>query len=230
VVAEKKVQLREKMLERIERSEDLESLIQSMPEGKNTKFLSQAHNLWYRFKNYDNHPPFVLRQNGEAVAFVFATYSDRSRYINLYEIVTAQGQEGKGYASEIWRLVMEHAHNSGMRRLKISCTPDSVTWHNRNGLIFWAVDPSGSLRSDQALFPSVDQQREYRSYVIENIKIGLPRDPKIINQFKRESLESHGFGAKKTARIQEAIQSVGDSWVRHDFMNECKSATLEKFI
>ena len=211
-------------------SKEMETHIANMPDGKNTKFLKSAHNLWYRFQNYDKNPPFVLRENGEAVAFVFATYSNRSKYINLYEIVTAQGHEGKGYASKIWQEVMQHAHDSGMERLKISCTPDSVTWHNRNGLVFFAVDPTGSLRSDQRLFATPEQQREYREYVIERISIGLPKDPKIIEQFQRESLESHGFGAKKTERVKNAIKAVGSSWVRQDFMNEVKSATLEKFI
>jgi hypothetical protein len=218
------------MLGNIKNAEELETIIKNAPEGKNTKFLSAAHSLWFRFKNYDKHPPFVLYKGGAPVAFVFATYSDRSKYINLYEIVTMQGQEGKGYAREIWEGVMQHAYNSGMKRLKISCTPDSVTWHNRNGLIFWAVDPSGSLRSDQPLFPTVSQQREYREYAINRPLMALPKDPKTIQRLKEESLESHGFGPKKTEKVKEAIKAVGDSWLRTDFMIEVQQATLEKFM
>ena len=211
--------------------EHMELILSGQPAGKNTRFLNAAHSLWFRFGNYDKHPPFYIEdEDGFEVAFVFATYSNRSGYINLYEIVTVEGAEGNGYASEIWRLVMENAYNFGMRRLKISCTPDSVTWHNRNGLIFWAVDPSGSLRSDQPLFPTVEQQREYRQYAIERPLMALPKDPKIIQRLKEESLESHGFGPKKTQKVKDAIKAVGDSWVRVDFMVEMQQATLEKFM
>lgn len=216
------------MIERIENSNELEDIIKSAPEGKNTKFLSASHSLWYRFKNYDKHPPFVLKHNDEPVAFVFATYSQRSKYINLYEIVTMQGQEGKGYASQIWNLVMEHAYLSNMRRLKISCTPDSITWHNRNGLVFWAVDPSGSLRSDQPLFPSSSQQVQYRDSIKNTPHFALPTDPKILEKLASESLESHKFGAKKTKRILQAIQDVGDSWMRDALLID--QATLEEFF
>ena len=132
--------------------EQVETLIEKQPEGTNTKFLKAAHNLWFRFKNYEKHSPFILEENNEVVALVFITFSARSKYANLYEIVTLEGQEGKGYASKIYWQVMEEACLQGMQRLKMSCTPTSVTWHKKNGTICWAVDPSGSLRVDQLIF------------------------------------------------------------------------------
>lgn len=218
------------MLKRIKEINEIENIIKSCPEGRNTKFLSSSHSLWYRFKNYDRHPPFVLYNNDLPVGLVYATYSQRTKYINLYEIVTVQGQEGKGYASKIWELVMEDAYNSGMRRLKLSCTPDSVTWHNRNGLIFWAVDPTGSLRSDQPLFPTRKQQVEYRDSILSNPTSALPTDPKVLQKLKEESLESHGFGVKKTQKVIEAINSVGDSWLRNAFIQSCQESSLSRFM
>jgi hypothetical protein len=207
----------------------MEHILSGQPEGKNTRFLNAAHSLWYRFKNYDKQPPFMLEDNGDPVAFVFATYSERSRYINLYEIVTIEGAEGKGYASEIWKSVMEDAYTNGMRRLKISCTPSSVTWHKRNGLVFWAVDPSGSLRSDQPLYPTRDEQLEFRDKALKEPRLAFPSNPKVVDQLLAEGLEDHGFGAKKTAKVQEAIDSVGEYWLRPALMESFKEtkATLE---
>jgi hypothetical protein len=80
----------------------VENLIELQPEGTNTRFLNSAHSLWYRFKNYDSNPPLVMFDDEEPVALIFATQSKRSRYVNLYEIVTLEGKEGNGYASRVW--------------------------------------------------------------------------------------------------------------------------------
>ena len=191
----------------------VENLIELQPEGTNTRFLNSAHSLWYRFKNYDSNPPLVMFDDDEPVALIFATQSKRSRYVNLYEIVTLEGKEGNGYASRIWSQYMQGAFDNGMERLKLSCTPSSVTWHSRNGLVFWAVDPSGSLRSDQPLFRSRQEQIDFRDRAIEDPTIALP-DPKVAAKLIEEGINDHGFGAKKLAKTQEAIDSVGDFWLR----------------
>ena len=207
--------------------EQMEGLLKVQPEGKNTKFLNAAHSLWFRFHNYDNNQPLVLIDNGVPVAAVFATLSHRSRYMNLYEIVTFEGNEGKGYASKIWSEAMLRAHEMGMRRLKISCTPTSVTWHQRNGLVFWAVDPSGSLRSDQPLMPTREKQLELRERAYNDPEVVMPTDSKVLDQLKRESLASHGFGTKKTATVQKAIEDVGENWMRDALF---QTTSLEDFF
>lgn len=194
--------------------EEVENLIQNSPEGKNTKFLSASHSLWFRFKNYDKSPPMILEDDGKIVSLIFATFN-RDKYTNLYEIVTVQGCEGKGYASAIWDEYVNYAVNEkGMKRLKISCTPSSVSWHMKNGLVFWAVDPTGSLRSDQPLFKSREEQLIFRNLAVDDPTIAIPNDSKVIAQLKGESLESHKFGAKKKAITEEAINKVGEYWLR----------------
>jgi hypothetical protein len=144
---------------------------------------------------------------------IFCTFN-RDNYTNLYEIVTVQGHEGKGYASAIWDEYVEYATQvKKSERLKISCTPSSVSWHIKNGLIFWAVDPTGSLRSDQPLFKNREEQFIFRKLAIDDPTIALPSE-KVCAQLRGESLESHNFGAKKKASVEAAIKVVGDSWVR----------------
>lgn len=192
---------------------EVEHLLATQPEGDNTRFLKSSHNLWFRFKNYEKNAPFVLEDAGEPVALVFITFSARSKYANLYEIVTLEGKEGNGYASRIWSDVMAEACKSGMERLKISCTPSSITWHKRNGLIFWAVDPSGSLRSDQPLFPTREEQLEFRDKAVKEPWIALPSE-KVVEQFKIEDLYDYCWGPKKTEKVETAIKAVGDYWLR----------------
>ena len=192
----------------------VEDLIQSSPDVRNTKFLSASHNLWFRFKNYEKSPPMILEDNGKIVSLIFATFN-RDRYTNLYEIVTAEGCEGRGYASRIWNEYVDYAVNvQMMKRLKISCTPSSVTWHMKNGLVFWAVDPTGSLRSDQPLFKSREEQLMFRERAVNDPTIALPNDTKVFEQLQKESLESHKFGPKKKKMTEDAIQSVGKYWLR----------------
>jgi hypothetical protein len=200
--------------------EQVENLIQNSPAGKNTKFLSASHSLWFRFKNYDKSPPMILEDDGRIVSLIFATFN-RDKYTNLYEIVTVEGCEGFGYASKLWDEYVDYAVNvQMMKRLKISCTPSSVSWHLRNGLVFWAVDPTGSLRSDQPLFKNREEQMMFRNLAVDDPTIALPTDSKVIEQLKRESLESHKFGAKKNAATEEAIARVGQYWLRDALFKE----------
>lgn len=207
--------------------EQVEELLSKQPEGKNTKFLKSAHNLWYRFKNYDKHPPFVLEDDGP-VALVFITFSQRSKYANLYEIVTLEGKEGNRYGGVAYWTVMKAAHEAGMERLKMSCTPTSVTWHLRNGTIFWGVDPSGSLRCDVPIFPNKHEALTFRELALKDPTFALPPE-KVVAKLKEEGIEAHGFGAKKTATVEEAIDAVGEYWMRLSLF-EHTHQSLETFL
>lgn len=208
--------------------EQVEKLLETQPEGTNTKFLKSSHNLWFRFKNYVKNPPFVLEDAGVPVALVFITFSQRSKYANLYEIVTLEGKEGCGYASEVYWEVMKEAHKQGMQRLKMSCTPSSVTWHKRNGTVFWAVDPSGSLRCDVPIFPTKAEALSFRELAVKDPTSAKP-NAQVCDKLIEESLESHNFGVKKTAKVQEAIESVGEFWLR-DSLFVHDHVSLEEFL
>jgi len=207
-------------------STKVQEIIDTAPAGKNTKFLSAAHSLWTRFKNYEKCPAMALEVDNEIVSLIFATFN-RDKYSNLYEIVTVQGHEGKGYASKIWDEYIRFAvEDRGIERLKISCTPSSVTWHYKNGLIFWAVDPTGSLRSDQPLFSTREEQIAYRDHAIVYPHDVLPPH-KARDQFKKEGLESYSWGDKKKAKTQAAIDAVGKAWLRDALMDQ---PSLEEFM
>ena len=194
----------------------VEQVLANSAKGSNTKFLSSAHSLWYRFKNYDKNPPMAYEVNGEIVSLIFATYN-RDTYSNLYEIVTIQGKEGNGYASRIWEIWVNYAVTERqITRLKMSCTPSSITWHQRNGLLWWAVDPSGSLRSDQPLFATRSEQLAYRDWAIDHPLEALP-PVKIRQKLIAEGLENYSWGETKRTRTQEAINAAGRSWLR-EFM------------
>jgi len=207
-------------------STKVEDLIKTSPAGKNTKFLSAAHSLWTRFHNYEKSLPLAYEVNGEVVCLIFATFN-RDGYSNLYEIVTLEGKEGNGYASKCWDAYLDYAVNvRKSTRLKISCTPSSVTWHYKNGLIWWAVDPTGSLRSDQPLFPTRAEQIAYRDFAIVNPLQALP-PYKAREQFLAEGLESYKWGDKKKAKTQTAINAVGKAWLREALMEQ---PSLEEFL
>ena len=207
-------------------STKVQHLIDSSPAGKNTKFLSAAHSLWTRFHNYEKQLPMAFEDNGEVVSLIFATFN-RDGYANLYEIVTLEGKEGNGYASKCWDAWIKYAvEERDIKRLKMSCTPSSVTWHYRNGLIFWAVDPTGSLRSDQPLFSTRQEQIAYRNNAMVNPLSALP-PYKARDQFRAEGLESYKWGDKKKTKSQTAIDAVGKAWLRDALMDQ---PSLEEFL
>lgn len=168
----------------------------------------------------------AYEDNGEVVSLIFATFN-RDGYANLYEIVTLEGKEGKGYASKCWDAWIKYAvEERKIQRLKISCTPTSVTWHYRNGLVFWAVDPTGSLRSDQPLFPTRAEQVAWRDQAIVYPLQALPPQ-KAREQFRREGLDNYDWGEKKKAKTQAAIDAVGKAWLRDALMDQ---PSLEDFL
>lgn len=195
----------------------VERLVKSAPEGKNTTFLRNAYNLWHRFKNFEKNSPAGLEVDGKIVALIFATHN-RDGTVNLYEIVTVQGHEGNGYATRLWNEFMEDAYAHGSRRLKLSCTPSSVTWHLRNGLVFWAVDNSGSLRSEQPLMPTAIAQQKARLAIIKDPRLA-ELSPKTVQKFLSEQLPppAHMQGGrlsrKKYEAALEATKKVGDAWL-----------------
>lgn len=191
----------------------IQDIIENAPDGKNTKFLKASHSLWTRFQNYNKHLPAVLYVENEPVAIIFATCSDKSKYINLYEIVTIQGQERKGYAKLIWSEFVAYWHLQGMERIKLSCTPDSIGFHKKNGLVFWSVDKQGSLRSDQPLLPSIEEQIALREKALRDPSLVMP-EFKVCQKLKTEDLEYLHLSERKLIQTYEAILSVEKYWLR----------------
>lgn len=172
--------------------------------------LRTTHGMWVRFNNYEKHPPMVIRVGGDIASIVFFQIT-KNKYMNLYEIISLPEYAGKGYGTELWKSVIKFAHEKGAERLKISCTPESILWHYPHGLIFWGVDKSGSLRSDQKLFPTIEEQVEYRNLVVTDPYYNLPPVTQV-EKFRREIQELQ-FGETKKQKIQHAIASIGSAWL-----------------
>tara|TARA_R100000388_G_scaffold90620_3_gene72093 strand:+ start:4032 stop:4703 length:672 start_codon:yes stop_codon:yes gene_type:complete len=191
---------------------DVSSLIQRAPSGENTKFLKNAHNLWFRFKNYQRYPCIALYKDSLCVAVIYATFSDKTGYTNLYEICTMQNMERKGYATEIWSEYLKIAYERKMKRLKISCTPESIGWHKKNGLVFWGVDKQGSLKSDQPLKRTREEQIRFRDKAVIDPGIAKP-DEKVCEKLKNEQIENVKLNPKQGVRTWNAIKNVGDYYL-----------------
>lgn len=190
----------------------IENLINDTADSSNNRFLSASHNLWRRFHNYDKYHAMALVRDDKIVCVHFATFN-KNLYTNSYEIVTMSGCEGKGYAGALWEEYVDYAVNvKGMERLKNSCIASSVTWHIKNGLIFWAIDPTGSLKTDQPLFSSTEAQREARKSFLKNPKLALPRRD-VIQDLVQSHPTNFSFGGPKTKCVNDAIESAGETWL-----------------
>ena len=198
-------------------SQQVQEVITHSCPGSNTRFLKAAHSFWTRFHNYESSPPLAYVQHDQIVSLLFATFN-RNRYTNAYEIVTIQGQEGHGYASRLWdeyiAFAVEEKHSM---RLKLSCTPASVTWHLRNGLVFWGVDPKGSLRSDQQLFPTRTEQLHYQSFAMEHPEQVCP-PPLAMKTLLRETLDHYPLSGPQRRRTLGAIHAAGSCWLRESML------------
>jgi len=188
-------------------------VIENSEEGFNTKFLKASHSLWYRFKNYVKNPPYCMYVNNDCCSLIFATQSKINNYVNVYEVCTVQGKEGNGYATKLWESYINYSFNKGMKRLKISCTPDSLGWHIKNGLIFWGVDKQGSLKSDQPLYKSRLEQINFREKAILNPKMAIP-EQKVVKKIKEINIEELNISAKKIEKTFNAINKYSKYYLR----------------
>jgi hypothetical protein len=202
------------MTERITQVE-FEAWVQDMDEGRNKTFAKGAMNLWIRFKNFEKNAPFALRVDGKIKCVILITKLSRTPYCNLYEIVTATGEEGNGYARRLYWDVLSYFYDAGVLRLKMSCTPDSISWHNGNGIIGWGVDPTGSIRVDIPLKPTREEQLELRENFEENISKIIPPEKvafKLLN-------ENVSFGRNKEAQVNNSKNIMGKHYRREELLD-----------
>ena len=178
----------------------------------NAKFASAAFSLWFRFGNFTerNAPYASVDAEGNITAVVMLTLLTREPYANLYEIFAVEG----GYATSLYWEVMKHAKENGADRLKMSCTPSSIGWHFRNGIVGWGVDPTGSIRVDIPICDSLQEQTELRERSIENVSLVMPEGKPL----QRLIDEENSFGPKKIIKVENAIDFMGDYYMRKEIV------------
>ncbi len=190
--------------------EEVETLVTKMgwDEHPNARFAKSAHSLWFRFKNYtDMNAPYACKDlDGNITSVIMLTRLVREPYANLYEIFAVKPT----YARELYWEVMSFLHENGVERLKMSCTPDSVGWHMGNGIVGWGVDPSGSIRVDVPIMPTLEAQLELREASLKDISLVLPSEKKV--ELLRE--EENSFGPIKIKKVDAAIAAVGKYYYR----------------
>lgn len=197
------------MIERVTQVE-FEAWVQSMDEGRNKTFAKGAMNLWIRFKNFEKNAPFALRVDGDIKCVILITKLLRAPYVNLYEIVTATGEEGNGYARRLYWDVLSHFYDDGVLRLKMSCTPTSIGWHYGNGIIGWGVDATGSIRVDIPLRRTREEQLALRANYKNNMEEITPPEKAIKALLK----ENPTFGLKKAMQVEASKGHLGEYYLR----------------
>ena len=192
--------------------QEIQDLLDTLPaDEKNTKFAKGAHNLWIRFHNYGKHDPWVLEVDGQIVAVCHITVLKKQDYANLYEIYTIPNSEGKGYASTLyWQVMMHLSMSHHGIRLKMSCTPTSIGWHFRNGIIGYGVDPSGSIRVDVPIEPTKELQLAVRETWKLNPEQVLPP----LKSREKLLKENPTFGVKKSVQVGQSIETMGEYYLR----------------
>ena len=192
--------------------EEIQALVTKMKaEGHpNFKFADSSQNLWIRFKNYENDKnlPFViLDDNREIAAVCMITKLVMTSYCNLYDIFAVKS----GYATKLYWGIMQYMYSNGVKRLKMSCTPDSIGWHYRNGIVGWAIDPTGSIRVDIPIKPTQDQQLALRYMAVDGLpQLVMPPE----KQADKLRLEENSFGPKKIIQVEQAIDTMGRYYMR----------------
>ena len=194
--------------------DDMQLLVETMQadNNPNAAFAKGAHNLWIRFKNYKNNPPFVnFTSDYHVGAVCMITKLKREPYANLYEIFAVY----PGHATRLYWDIMAHMKANGVERLKMSCTPSSIGWHYRNGIVGWAVDPSGSIRVDVPICETQADQLALRNGAIHRPELVMPPAKQQIKLAEEEN----SFGPKKIIQVEKAIETMGEFYMRRHLIN-----------
>ena len=196
--------------------EEIQALVTKMKADghPNFKFADSSQNLWIRFKNYetDKNLPFVILNDKEEIAAVcMITKLVMTPYCNLYDIFAVES----GYATKLYWGIMQYMKKNGVERLKMSCTPSSIGWHYRNGIVGWAVDPSGSIRVDVPICETQADQLSLRQMAIHTPALVMPPAKQQI----KLSEEENSFGPKKIIQVEKAIDTMGEFYMRKHLIN-----------
>tara|TARA_B110000285_G_scaffold55990_1_gene63708 strand:- start:1090 stop:1692 length:603 start_codon:yes stop_codon:yes gene_type:complete len=200
------------MIQRMTKDQ-MDILVFNMQEDNNpnARFANSAHSLWTRFHNYtERNAPYACIVDGEVTAVVMMTLLTREPYANLYEIFAVKPT----YAGALYWSVMRLAKEMGAERLKMSCTPSSIGWHMKNGIVGWAVDPSGSIRVDIPICDSQEEQLALREDALTNPSLVLPPE-----KFAQKlASEENSFGPIKIIKVEKSIETMGDYYMRKEIL------------
>jgi len=200
------------MIQRMTKDQ-MDILVFNMQEDNNpnARFANSAHSLWTRFHNYtERNAPYACIVDGEVTAVVMMTLLTREPYANLYEIFAVKPT----YAGTLYWSVMRLAKEMGAERLKMSCTPSSIGWHMKNGIVGWAVDPSGSIRVDIPICDSQEEQLALREDALTNPSLVLPPE-----KFAQKlASEENSFGPIKIIKVEKSIETMGDYYMRKEIL------------
>ena len=193
--------------------ETIQNLLLTMEfsNNKNLKFAKAAHSLWVRFHNYEKNPPYVIYDDLNKIAAVcMITKLQREPYANLYEIFAVK----PGYATDLYWGVMSHMHIMGVKRIKMSCTPSSIGWHLKNGVVGWGTDPTGSIRVDMPLMATQQEQLDLRDLAMYDPALVMPMG----KPHSRLIDENNSFGPRKLPVVEKAIDRMGDYYMRRKLL------------
>ena len=193
----------------------MEKLLENMEENNNSNlsFAKGAHSLWFRFKNYEKNAPYViLTEDSEIAAVCMITKLQREPYANLYEIFSVI----PGYASELYWGIMKIMKERGVERLKMSCTPSSIGWHMKNGIVGWGTDPSGSIRVDIPMMSDQQSQLDLRVSALSDISLVIPPEKQGLKLLSEEN----NFGPRKLPIVEHTIETVGEFYFRKHLMEK----------
>ena len=191
--------------------EEVESMLTQYGQQGNNSLIRWNHGMWIRFGNYDNdNLPLAMLVKGNIVGLVFYCIL-KNHIVNQYEIIVREGVTHEKYGEYLWRYWIEYVSLQGAKYLKISCTPQSIKWHYKHGLIFWGIDSSGSLRSFQPLFPTVEEQCRWRDYVIKHPDYKI-LSPKIAQFYLNEMLKDRKWSKEKINKIKDSILYIDKAW------------------
>lgn len=143
--------------------DEVEKFILLLPDNKRKRFLSNAHSLWIRFKNYEKQLPIAIVENNEIKSIAFVSKLKKQSMINLYDIVSFD----TGYGKILWQEMIAHYYKLGVENIKFRALYSAIKFYDNLGIYFWGFDGK-SFTVEQPLYPTIEEMQEWRNQFILN--------------------------------------------------------------
>lgn len=153
--------------------EDIE-VLKSKEFGKQDKLLSEMQYCWTLWKNWEPHPPAIIKNDDDIIVSINAfTIAKKAPNVNCLFLWTHPAYRNEGMGTDLVEYMLDRALEQGKSRLRVRSKIGDL------GVIFWdnIIDAFGKT----------DKERFYDALITEDVIDGsVPTtDKRTIGMYKR---------------------------------------------
>lgn len=115
-------------------------------DAESTRFANQSLAWWDRHYSWNSQGCSVLcDEDNTHLCYLFFKIDRYGEYLTLYNLFTPLISQRQGHATQILRLVLDHAITKHVRRITFSSVSDSLDFYTYLGFMYWGINDIGDF-------------------------------------------------------------------------------------